>query len=170
MNTTNHEVQPEEVMAFLDGELSPRRATELSQHLKNCKECSGVAAGFKSTSQKLSTWTIEALPARAENRVTSARLVIEAKNAPRPSGLAIRPGPSSLKWGLGTITGIALFFLGLAVLTPNLLRSRMAANESSAVGSLRTLNTAANSYQSTYGRYPPSLRSFGPAVNGAPSE
>jgi len=46
----------------------------------------------------------------------------------------------------------------------------MAANESSAVGSLRVLNTAAVTYLGTYGHYPLSLRSFGPPSSGKASE
>jgi len=169
MNAAKHEFQPEEVMAFLDGELSPERATALSQHLKDCKECSEVAAGFKNIGQKLSTWMIEPLPAQVETRMTSERIAIEAKIVPRPAVSPSRPRPLFLKWGFGAVGGIIFFFLVLTVLTPNLLRSRMAANESSAVGSLRTLTTAAATYQSTYGHYPLSLRNFGPPENGVPS-
>jgi type IV pilus assembly protein PilA len=170
MNTTKHEFQPEEVMAFLDGELSAGRATALSQHLKKCEECADVATKFRSISQNLSTWRIEPLPDRSVNRVTSAKLAIGTKTAPRPSDLPNPPHLSTLKWGFGTLAGIVVFLLTLAVLTPNLLRSRIAANEASAVGSLRTLNSAADSYQNTYGHYPLSLHSFGPPANGTPSE
>jgi type IV pilus assembly protein PilA len=38
-----------------------------------------------------------------------------------------------------------------------LLRSKMAANEASAVGSLRTINTASVAYSTTYGNYPQAL-------------
>jgi len=38
-----------------------------------------------------------------------------------------------------------------AIAIPNLLRSKMAANEASAVGSIRTVNTAQVTYSSTYG-------------------
>jgi len=170
MNTTKHEFQPEEVMGFLDGELALGRAAALSQHLKQCQECAEVAAGFKSISDKLSTWTVEPLPARVVNHVTSARLGVEAAVALPSSGLPTRARPSFLKWGFGTVAGILFFLLASAALIPNLLKSRMAANESSAVGSLRTLNAAAVSYQSSYGHYPLSLRNFGPPENGAPSE
>lgn len=57
-----------------------------------------------------------------------------------------------------------------AIAIPNLMRSRMAANESSAVGSIRTINTAEATYQMTY----PSigftclLPALGPAMFGAP--
>src|ERR1019366_403025 len=42
----------------------------------------------------------------------------------------------------------------------------MSANESSAVATLRTLNTSAVSYSTTYGNYPPSLASLGPVASG----
>jgi prepilin-type N-terminal cleavage/methylation domain-containing protein len=46
---------------------------------------------------------------------------------------------------------VAIILIIAAIAIPNLMRSRMAANEASAVGSLRTLNTAEVSYYSTYG-------------------
>ena len=58
------------------------------------------------------------------------------------------------------LAGLILGYLSVAVLPviliiaaiaiPNLLRSRIAANESSAVGSIRTINTAEVTYASTY--------------------
>src|SRR5438034_10363053 len=77
---------------------------------------------------------------------------------------------TSLRFVLGAASSLAALVLFLAILTPNLLRSRMAANESSTVGSLRVLNTAANIYSGVYGHYPPSLKSFGPPSSGAPTE
>jgi type IV pilus assembly protein PilA len=45
---------------------------------------------------------------------------------------------------------VAIILIIAAIAIPNLLRARMAANESSAVGSTRTLNTAEISYNTTY--------------------
>jgi prepilin-type N-terminal cleavage/methylation domain-containing protein len=45
---------------------------------------------------------------------------------------------------------VAIILIIAAIAIPNLLRSRMAANEASAVGSLRSLNTAEVTYQTTY--------------------
>ncbi len=42
---------------------------------------------------------------------------------------------------------VAIILIIAAIAIPNLLRARMAANESSAVGSIRTLNTAEVTYQ-----------------------
>lgn len=45
---------------------------------------------------------------------------------------------------------VAIILIIAAIAIPNLLRSRMAANEASAVESLRTINTAEITYSSTY--------------------
>ena len=45
---------------------------------------------------------------------------------------------------------VAIILIIAAIAIPNLLRSRMAANEASAVGSIRTVNTAEVTYSSTY--------------------
>jgi len=45
---------------------------------------------------------------------------------------------------------VAIILIIAAIAIPNLLRSRMAANEASAVGSLRTINTAEVTYSTTY--------------------
>ena len=57
---------------------------------------------------------------------------------------------------------VAIILIIAAISIPNLLRSRMAANEASAVGSIRTINVAAIEYQSIYGiGFPPSLTQIG---------
>ncbi|MGC2209953.1 MAG: prepilin-type N-terminal cleavage/methylation domain-containing protein [Candidatus Korobacteraceae bacterium] len=45
---------------------------------------------------------------------------------------------------------VAIILIIAAIAIPNLLRSRIAANEASAVGSLRTINTAEVTYAATY--------------------
>ena len=45
---------------------------------------------------------------------------------------------------------VAIILIIAAIAIPNLLRARMAANESSAVASIRTINTAMVTYNSTY--------------------
>jgi type IV pilus assembly protein PilA len=58
---------------------------------------------------------------------------------------------------------VAIILIIAAIAIPNLLRSKMAANEASAVGSMRTLNTSSVAYSTTYGNYPPSITSLGPS-------
>jgi prepilin-type N-terminal cleavage/methylation domain-containing protein len=45
---------------------------------------------------------------------------------------------------------VAIILIIAAIAIPNLLRARIAANESSAVASVRTINTAQITYNSTY--------------------
>jgi prepilin-type N-terminal cleavage/methylation domain-containing protein len=61
---------------------------------------------------------------------------------------------------------VAIILIIAAIAIPNLLRSRMAANEASAVGSIRSINTAAVTYSSTYPNvgYPASLAVLKPAA------
>lgn len=57
---------------------------------------------------------------------------------------------------------VAIILIIAAIAIPNLLRSRMAANQSSAASNLRTITTASTSYSITYSNgYPPSLAVLG---------
>ena len=57
---------------------------------------------------------------------------------------------------------VAIILIIAAIAIPNLVRSRMSANEASAVGSLRTLNTACITYSTIYGGYPGALSNLAP--------
>src|SRR5258706_11282107 len=59
---------------------------------------------------------------------------------------------------------VAIILIIAAIAIPNLLRSKMAANEASAVASLRTLNTSIVMFQTTYGTDPSLLANMGPAT------
>jgi type IV pilus assembly protein PilA len=61
---------------------------------------------------------------------------------------------------------VAIILIMAAIAVPNYLRSRLVANESSAAQSLRTINTAAVTYASTYTAvgYPPNLGALGGAT------
>ena len=62
---------------------------------------------------------------------------------------------------------VAIILIIAAIAIPNLLRARISANEASAVASLRTMNTACITYNSTYGQYPGSLTNLGPVASGS---
>ena len=49
---------------------------------------------------------------------------------------------------------VAIILIIAAIAIPNLLRSKMAANEASSVATLRTYNTSIVAYQTTYGTAP----------------
>ncbi len=64
---------------------------------------------------------------------------------------------------------VAIILIIAAIAIPNLLRARIAANESSAVSAIRTINTAEVSYQSAYPTvgYSANLGQLGPGAAGA---
>ena len=57
---------------------------------------------------------------------------------------------------------VAILLVAAAIAIPNLLHSSLSENESSAVTSLRALNSACASYSMLYGGYPRSLSNLGP--------
>jgi type IV pilus assembly protein PilA len=62
---------------------------------------------------------------------------------------------------------VAIILIIAAIAIPNLLRSRMAANQASAVGSIRSINTAAVSFNSNYQDGFPGLMTEIGTTNGA---
>jgi type IV pilus assembly protein PilA len=65
---------------------------------------------------------------------------------------------------------VAIILIIAAIAIPNLLRAKIAANEASAVGSLRTLNTACIAFSTSYGQFPQNLTNLGPiAASGTAS-
>ncbi len=75
---------------------------------------------------------------------------------------AIREASSSGAFDVGGVLIVA------AIAIPNLLRSRIAANEATAVGSVRTVNTAQVMYETTYPKrgFAPNLATFGQDPRG----
>jgi len=59
MSTNRHPIEQEELMAYLDGELSADQATEALSHLELCPECQTLAAEFRGVSQELLAWEVE---------------------------------------------------------------------------------------------------------------
>jgi prepilin-type N-terminal cleavage/methylation domain-containing protein len=66
---------------------------------------------------------------------------------------------------------VAIILIIAAIAIPNLIRSKMAANEASAVASLRTINTGEVTYNNTYPNTFATLAQLGPggATCGTPS-
>ena len=78
------------------------------------------------------------------------------------------------KTGAGmALAGLILGYIGVAIIPivlivaaiaiPNLLRAKMAANEASAVASLRLLDVAVMNYSNTHGKFPETLADINPS-------
>lgn len=69
-------------------------------------------------------------------------------------------------------TDVSVAMIVAAIAVPNLLRSRISANEAAAASTVRTMNTAEVTYSVTYPRkgYAPTLAALGPPPSGTCSE
>src|SRR5215475_2310088 len=59
MPEIRHAIDPEEMMAYLDGELPATRAAEAMTHLERCAECQKLAADLRRVSQEMAAWQVE---------------------------------------------------------------------------------------------------------------
>jgi Domain of unknown function (DUF4349)/Putative zinc-finger len=73
MKISQHAVLPEEVMAFLDGELPASDAQAVSAHIDRCAECARLARQFDRASQSLSAWNVPPVPTNVEDFVLASR-------------------------------------------------------------------------------------------------
>ena len=72
MNRTSHEIEPEEVMAYLDGELEAARANEVAAHVAGCVECGAIESDLRSVSSQLANWAVAAPSASVEQTIENA--------------------------------------------------------------------------------------------------
>jgi len=114
-----HPVEPEELMAYLDGELPSGRAAEAAAHLEHCPDCQRLAADLRGLSRHLLAWEID------------------TPTAPMPEIAAAQPGrrkrlPYLSRWRFVAIAGfaacLALFVSNLMFFRTAPLRTRPAAS------------------------------------------
>jgi len=78
MNNIMHPIEPEELMAYLDGELAADHATATANHLGECAECQALVAELRSVSHSLKTWKVEP----PESETPPAIATVLAENRP----------------------------------------------------------------------------------------
>jgi anti-sigma factor RsiW len=109
--TTAHCVAPEDIMAFLDGELSASEAQTVSAHLKDCAQCAMIAEQFRATSHMLSRWEVEAAPAALEDSVEKLAAKVAAHRVVVKSRSSRFRGRRVLVIGSGAVAVAALLLL-----------------------------------------------------------
>ena len=72
MSTNLHPIEPEELMAYLDGELPADQASEALSHLELCPQCQTLAADFRGVSQDLMAWEIDSPEAGIPSEINTA--------------------------------------------------------------------------------------------------
>jgi hypothetical protein len=63
-----HSPTPEELMAYLDGEVAPDRAAVIHAHVSACESCQQLRDELRQTSHELLRWGVEAAPATLRAR------------------------------------------------------------------------------------------------------
>lgn len=81
MNRSTHQIEPEGVMAYLDGELAPDAAAAVAAHLESCAECAAVAADLRAVSARMVSWQIEPAPEKLNATVTTVAALSPNSNS-----------------------------------------------------------------------------------------
>jgi len=58
MTTTEHPLAPDEIMAFVDGELSADRTQSVSAHVGQCTECTALVSELRDLSVQMAVWHV----------------------------------------------------------------------------------------------------------------
>jgi len=122
-------------------------------HIEN-KAYSGVTPGTQVTSAVAAKVRTEVSDMRLE------RMFVEGEQ--KGNAMRKQEGFSLIE----LLITVAIILIIAAIAIPNLLRARIAANESSAVASMRTINTAQMTYQTAYPTvgYAGALSTLGPST------
>ncbi len=110
MTTATQHVNPEEIMAMLDGELAAAEARAIAEHIEACGECAAIAEQFRETAQKLAAWTVPDVPDALERRIkekSAKRTAEHANRIPRP----MRFPNARWQWAVGGGCMVTVLFL-----------------------------------------------------------
>jgi hypothetical protein len=115
MNATTHPVVPEEIMAFLDGELSADRTQFVSTHVAECSGCRETQDSIQKTRQSIAQWTFPSVPAQMEEHLRQAEVALRGLTEDNFLGSLRRflRRRQTLAWGGAAFTAL-LIFLGVS--------------------------------------------------------
>ncbi len=63
MKAAEHPLSPEELMAYLDGELQSERAAVVQAHVVGCDVCQRLSGELRGVSRDMAQWQVEDAPA-----------------------------------------------------------------------------------------------------------
>jgi anti-sigma factor RsiW len=95
MKAEMHPIEPEKVMAYLDGELVPDDAAEVAQHLEQCAACAELASELRGVSSRLLAWDVAPASTRLDGAVISA---LNENGARTEKGAADRNRTAKFTW------------------------------------------------------------------------
>jgi hypothetical protein len=116
MSTNRHPIEPEQLMAYLDGELPADQATQALSHLELCPECQTLAADFRSISRELMSWEVESPEVGISSEINMAlgeRL--QQREATKVSSPRLESGVMTSRWVWAGLLAIVCVAVGLMV-------------------------------------------------------
>jgi hypothetical protein len=116
----NHPIAQEELMAYLDGELSPDQATNAAGHLECCRECQDVAADLQGVSRRLMAWSVES----PKMEITEAMAAALADPRQKSTWHVSRKS----KWVMALVAA-GVFVLALGTVMPRMMNQATGARE-----------------------------------------
>ncbi|HEV3039032.1 MAG TPA: DUF4349 domain-containing protein [Candidatus Angelobacter sp.] len=133
MSKSIHAIEPEELMAYLDGELQADRASVAAAHLEHCKDCQKLAADLRGVSQKLMVWQMPPSDSQVPPELISALAGDGPKeNAEKEKSVTRRPRKTWREilrkpryWAFG-VASAAIILVVIAFWVPNLPTHKMA--------------------------------------------
>lgn len=131
MNSTKHPVAPEEIMALLDGELSPDRAQLISAHVAFCADCRKDKESFSVTSGKLTSWSISQPKYLDEDALVAAAWETSSNKGTRSRFVGLGQIPSR-KWVWAPALSASLALIVFLVTLSGMLITHKAAPPGSA--------------------------------------
>jgi Domain of unknown function (DUF4349) len=123
MKDTTHPVAPEEVMSFLDGELSADRSQSVSSHIEECFDCRKLRDSLSNTSRALAQWVVPASPVAAgvKNLLASSAFVASFT---RPSQVGLSLPVSRRRAWAAVVASVILVVLALSFLPYRMMTDR----------------------------------------------
>src|ERR1051326_3171761 len=124
MSNSNHPIEQEELVAYLDGELATERAVAAAAHLEHCTECQEFAADLRKLSQEMMAWGVEALEPKEEMPIAIQAALQDRPDKPRSNkkhpGWTILLTRRGLAWagGSAAVFMVLLSFLSISRLRP----------------------------------------------------
>ena len=114
MTTATHSVAPEEIMAYLDGEMAQADARSVQQHLAECAECALVRDQLRATSTAMAAWSAPPAPSTLDAAI-GQRLSGAALQHNKVKAVRVGRRPWVLVGGGAMATVGALVVIGVAL-------------------------------------------------------